>query len=94
MAPDGDMSDGLLNLSITHQGTRISLLKAMMLYMKGEQSRHRGTFTDSAEKFSLKALSGSMTVHADGETICVAGTALRVQIIPSALQLITRKKLS
>ncbi|MGB6607890.1 MAG: diacylglycerol kinase family protein, partial [Atribacterota bacterium] len=41
MAPDGDMSDGLLNLALTQQGTRISLLKAMMLYMKGEQSRHR-----------------------------------------------------
>lgn len=93
MAPDGDMSDGLLNLTITHQGTRISLLKAMMLYMKGKQSRHRDTFTDSAEKFSLKVLSGSITAHADGETICVAGTALRVQIIPSALQLITRRKL-
>jgi len=93
MAPDGNMSDGLLNLTITHQGTRISLLKAMMLYMKGKQSRHRGTITDSAEKFSLKALSGSMTAHADGETICVAGTALRVQIIPSALQLITRRRL-
>ena len=93
MAPDGDMSDGLLNLTITHQDTRISLLKAMMLYMKGKQSRHRGTFTDSAEEFSLKALSGSMTAHADGETICVAGTALRIQIIPSALQLITRRSL-
>jgi diacylglycerol kinase family enzyme len=93
MAPDGDMSDGLLNLTVTHQGTRISLLKAMMLYMKGKQSRHHGTFTDSAEKFSLKALSGSMTAHADGETICVAGTALTVQIIPSALQIITRRSL-
>lgn len=93
MAPDGDMSDGLLNLTITHQGTRISLLKAMMLYMKGKQSGHRDTLTDSAEKFSLKALSGSMTAHADGETICVAGTDLRVQIIPSALRLITRRKL-
>jgi len=93
MAPDGDMSDGLLNLTITHQGTRISLLKAMMLYMKGKQSSHRGTFTDSAEKFSLKVLSGSMTAHADGETICVAGTALTVQIIPLALQIITRRSL-
>ncbi len=92
MAPDGDMSDGLLNLALTQQGTRISLLKAMMLYMKGEQSRHRGTFTDSAEKFSLKALSGSMTAHADGETICIAGTVLKVQIISSALQIITRRK--
>ncbi|GAH28070.1 unnamed protein product [marine sediment metagenome] len=64
-----------------------------MLYMKGKQSRHRGTFTDSAEKFSLKALSGSMAVRADGETICVTGTALRVQIIPSALQIITRRNL-
>ena len=46
MAPDGDMSDGLLNLALTQQGTRISLLKAMMLYMKGEQSKHRGVYAD------------------------------------------------
>jgi diacylglycerol kinase family enzyme len=94
MAPDGDMSDGLLNLTITHQGTRISLLKAMILYMKGKPSKHQGTITDSAEKISLKALSGSMTAHADGETICVAGTTLEIQIIPSALQLITRRNLA
>ena len=48
MAPDGDMSDGLLNLTITHQGTRISLLRAMILYMKGKPSRHQGTITGSA----------------------------------------------
>jgi YegS/Rv2252/BmrU family lipid kinase len=94
MAPDGDMSDGLLNLTITYQGTRISLLKAMILYLKGKQSRHQGTITDSAEKISLKALSGSMTAHADGETICVAGTTLEIQIIPSALQLITMRNLA
>lgn len=94
MAPDGDMSDGLLNLTITHQGTRISLLKAMILYMKGKQSRHQDTITDSTEKISLKAISGSMTAHADGETICVAGTTLEIQIIPSALQLITMRNLA
>lgn len=94
MAPDGDMSDGLLNLTITHQGTRISLLKAMILCMKGKPSRHQGTITDSTEKISLKALSGSMTAHADGETICVAGTTLEIQIIPLALQLITIRSLA
>jgi len=94
MAPDGDMSDGLLNLTITHQGTRISLLRAMILYMKGKPSRHQGTITGSAEKISLKVLSGSMTAHADGETICVAGTTLEIQIIPLALQLITIRSLA
>lgn len=92
MAPDGDMNDGILNLTITQQGTRISLLNAMILYMKGEQRKHRGTITASAERIFLKSISGSMTTHADGETICVEGIDLEVKIIPSALHLITKRK--
>ena len=92
MAPDGNMNDGLLNLAITNQGTRISLLHAMTLYMKGKQGLHKGTMTDSAEKISLKALSGSMTAHADGETICIAGKTLEIKIFLSALQIITMRK--
>ncbi len=92
MAPDGDMNDGVFNLSITHQGSRISSLYAMMLYMKGKQSSHRGTMMDYADKILLRALSGSMTAHADGETICIDGKKLEVMIVPSALQMITLRR--
>ncbi len=92
MAPDGDMNDGVFNLAITHQGSRISSLYAMMLYMKGKQSRHRGTMMDCADKILLRALSGSMTAHADGETICIEGKKLEIMIVPSALQMITLRR--
>ncbi len=92
MAPDGDMNDGLFNLTISQQGSRIYFLKAMLLYMRGEQKRLRGTITTSAESIFLKSISGGMTTHADGETICVEGFNLEVKMIPSALHIITRKK--
>lgn len=92
MAPDGNINDGLFNLSITQHGSRLSLLKAMALYMEGQQSKHSDTFMASADKVLLKAISRGMTAHADGETICINGTELEIRIIPSALQIITNRK--
>jgi hypothetical protein len=37
---------------------------------------------------SIRALSGSLPVHADGETICEAGTELDVSILPQQLEMI------
>jgi diacylglycerol kinase (ATP) len=92
MAPDGDMNDGLFNLTISQQGSRLYFLKAILLYMKGEQKRLQGTITTSAESVFLKSISGGMTTHADGETICVEGLDLEIKMFPSALHIIARKK--
>lgn len=92
MAPEGDMNDGLFNLTITEQVSRTSELKAMLLYMKGEQRKHQDTMMDSADRILLEAISGGMTVHADGETICIDGKALEIKIVPSALHLISVRK--
>lgn len=92
MAPDGDMNDGLLNLTVSQQGSRIYFLKAMLLYLKGEQRRLQGTIMTSAESVFLKTISGGMATHADGETICVDGINLEIRIIPSALNIITKRE--
>ena len=91
MAPDGDMNDGLLNMTISQQGSRTYFLKAMLLYMKGEQKKLRGTIMASTENILLKSISGGMVTHADGETICLNGTNLEIRIIPSALRIITKR---
>ncbi len=88
MAPDGDPHDGRLNWCHTRQEARLKLLAAMAAYAKGTQSGRDDTKTGHASTISIKALKGSLAVHADGETICEAGNELEVTIKPGALRLI------
>lgn len=78
MAPKGEMNDGMFDLCMTKQGRRGELLSAMIAYTKGIQGERNDTFTGKAKSIKVKALSGSLAVHADGETICEAGKELEI----------------
>jgi len=88
MAPDAESDDGLLNWCRTDQGSRMKLLSAMMSYTKGSQSSRSDTETGSASSFSVEAISGTLAVHADGETICERGRYLSVSVSPAALRIV------
>jgi len=88
MAPDGKNNDGLLNLCMTKQGTRLKLLQTMFHYTKGTQGQLDNTKTALISSITLKALKGGMAVHADGETICENGELLEISCIPNALNII------
>ncbi len=78
MAPKGKMDDGLFDICMTKQGTRRKLLGAMIAYTKGTQGERDDTITARSEHISVEALSGTLAVHADGETICEAGKKLDI----------------
>ena len=89
MGPNAILNDGLLDLCVVrHQPTRRKLLKVLGHYTKGTQAQCDGVFMDRALNFKLKALSGGMACHCDGETVCYEGTELEINTIPSALRLI------
>ncbi len=88
MAPDGKNDDGLLNLCMTQQGTRRKLLQTMLHYTKGTQATLENTKTALISSITLKAIKGTMAVHADGETICESGKLLEINCIPNALNII------
>jgi diacylglycerol kinase (ATP) len=88
MAPNANNNDGVLNMCLTKQGNRRELLKTMMHYIKGTQHNLDNTTTAQSSEFFIKAVNGSLAVHADGETICEAGKELLVRCIPNALKII------
>jgi diacylglycerol kinase (ATP) len=88
MAPEGIMNDGLFDICMTHQGPRGRLLGAMLDYTKGKQDQRSDTMTDRSAHVRIRALKGSMAVHADGETICEAGTGLEIINHKHALNII------
>ena len=90
MAPEARTDDGVLDLCIAGAPRRGEMLGLLLKYMKGTQATSSHIMTGRTRGIRLVARTGAMAVHADGETICTAGTDLAIQCIPSALRIVTR----
>ncbi len=90
MAPDARMGDGELDLCIAGKPKRGQMLRILMRYMKGTQAESEHITTGRARTITINAEEGTIAVHADGETICIAGTELAVECVPAALRIVTR----
>ena len=87
-APESEQDDGLLNLCIVEGISRGEVLKVFPKVMSGTQGEHPAVKMPLSQKVKITALSGSLPVHADGETICEAGSALEVTILKQQLPMI------
>lgn len=87
-APDSESDDGLLNLCIAHQVTRMQVLGLFPKVMSGTQKEHHAIKMPFGQHITVEALSGTLPVHADGETICEAGSRLEVEILQQQLNLV------
>lgn len=84
-APESESDDGLLNLCIIKQVSRLQVLGLFPKVMGGTQSEHPAVKMLTARRVKIEALSGALPVHADGETICEAGKELEVEILNLSL---------
>lgn len=91
MAPESVNDDGLLDLCMAGAPGRLQMIGLMMRYMKGTQAQSPLITTGRLRELSLKALDGALVIHADGETICTAGVAVRVQCLPGQVEVICRR---
>jgi len=87
-APESEPDDGLLNLCIAGQVSRLGVLGLFPKVMSGTQRDHKAILMPIGEKISIEAISGRLPVHADGETICVAGKKLEVTILKQKLEMV------
>ena len=87
-APDSESDDGLLNLCIVRQVTRLQVLGLMPKVMSGTQAEHEAVRMLTGHNINIEALDGSLPVHADGETICEAGKKLEVSILKQQIELV------
>jgi diacylglycerol kinase (ATP) len=88
MAPDAYPDDGLLDLCIAGQLSRIGILMMIPRFIKGTQSPHPQIKTGRASKIHVVAIEGSLPAHADGETICTAGKELSIEIIKRPINIL------
>lgn len=87
-APESASDDGLINLCIAHQVTRLQVLGLFPKVMGGTQADHPAIKMPTGARIKVEALTGSLPVHADGETICQRGQSLEVTLLKQQLQLV------
>lgn len=90
MAPDGDPSDGYFNLCLAGDVPQARILPTALKFIKGTQAESPLVKMARGRSVRVRAVGGSIPAHADGETICVAGQSIEIEIIPAALELVTR----
>ena len=91
MAPRAQMNDSLFDLCIANQVSHARIIALIPRFMKGDQASHPAVQTAQTRSLTIHAIQGSLPVHADGETICEAGSELSIRILPHQLQIVSRQ---
>jgi diacylglycerol kinase (ATP) len=92
-APKGDPGDGWFDLCIARSVSQLRIFGLIPYFMKGTQATQKEVKMDKARKVVATAVSGSLPVHCDGETVCFAGSELTIELLPAQIEFVTQKQL-
>jgi YegS/Rv2252/BmrU family lipid kinase len=88
MAPQSKNDDGLFTVCLAGQVSRLGIFLLIPRFIQGTQAGHPAIRYFDATKMSVKALTGTLAAHADGETICAEAETLAVEMFPRAVDVI------
>jgi diacylglycerol kinase (ATP) len=89
MAPEGQPDDGVFDLCIARQVSRTRIFGLIPHFMRGTQSTQEPIRTGRARKVLVTAVEGVLPAHADGETLCIDGRQLELELLPRQIEVIT-----
>ncbi|HEY46896.1 MAG: hypothetical protein AMJ88_07070 [Anaerolineae bacterium SM23_ 63] len=88
MAPEAKIDDGLFDLCIADQVSKLGILALIPRFMQGTQASHSAVNTGRTNKIVVTAIEGVLPAHADGETICTEGKRLTVELLAGEIDVI------
>jgi YegS/Rv2252/BmrU family lipid kinase len=89
-APNGDPGDGWFNLCIARSASQLRIFGLIPYFMKGTQATQKEVQMDKGRKVVATAVSGSLPVHCDGETVCFEGKELTIELLPAQIEFVTQ----
>jgi diacylglycerol kinase (ATP) len=92
MAPDSQPDDGLFDLVIVRQVSRLRIFGLIPHFMKGTQGSQPEVQTLRAKKVAIIALEGALPAQSDGEIICVDGSRLDIELLPHQVEVVSPEK--
>lgn len=91
MAPNGDPHDGLFDLCIAETAGKLRIFQLIPYFIRGDQEGQPEIKMRRSRKVTVTAIEGDFPAHADGETLCLNGKELALELIPDALEVVTAK---
>lgn len=91
-APEGDPSDGHLDICIASVAGRMRILTLLPHFLKGTQATQPEIRMERTGRITVRAVKGVLPAHCDGETLCYEGKELSVELIPQALDFILNRE--
>jgi diacylglycerol kinase (ATP) len=88
MAPDSLMDDGLFDLVLAKQVSRMRIFSLIPHFMKGTQASQPEISSWRASRVTITAVEGSLPAQSDGEIICVDGNRLEIEMFPKQIEVI------
>lgn len=92
MAPDSKPDDGLFDLVIVRQVSRLRIFSLIPHFMKGTQGSQPEVQTLRAARVAITALEGALPAQSDGEIICVDGSRLDIELLPHQVEVVCPKE--
>ena len=91
MAPDAKPDDGLFDLVIVRQVSRLRIFSLIPHFMKGTQGSQPEVRTLRAARVTITAVEGALPAQSDGEIICVDGSRLEIEMLPHQVEVVCPK---
>jgi len=88
MAPDGKPDDGMFDLCIAREVSRIRIFELIPHFMQGTQAGQEPITMAQASKVVVTAVEGVLPAHADGETLCTEGERLEIELLPRQIEML------
>ena len=88
MAPDASMDDGRLDLCIAREVSRPRIFALIPRFMKGTQASHPAIRTGRTARVIVTAVEGGLPAHADGETLCIEGHELAIELASQRIEIL------
>jgi diacylglycerol kinase (ATP) len=88
MAPQGEPDDGVFDLCIAREVSRARIFSLIPHFLKGTQATQEPIRMLQARRVVVTALEGALPAHADGETLCVEGQRLEMELLPGQIEII------
>jgi YegS/Rv2252/BmrU family lipid kinase len=88
MAPEGRPDDGQFDLCIAREVSRPQIFRLIPHFMRGTQRTQPAITMRQTRRLVVTAREGTLPAHADGETLCLEGQRLELEILPRQIELI------
>ncbi|MCE5208674.1 MAG: diacylglycerol kinase family lipid kinase [Chloroflexi bacterium] len=91
IAPNGDAHDGVMDICLTKGVGKFKTLCLITKFLQGTQYTQPEIIGRRVSKVTVRAVKGTLPIHADGETIAIECDQVEIELLPAQLKMYLSK---